>query len=173
MQTSTVWFCLHKLPACMPEKSLQLYLTFCDPMDCSLPGSSVRGILQARILEWSDTPCSWGPSQPRDQTSDSYISCIGIPSKLFQLSQLFVTLWTVACQAPLSMGFSRQEYWSGLPCSPLGGFPNPGIEPTPLTSCIGRQILYYQSHLGSPYMVPRIVNFVESEGTLVDAKHWG
>ena len=41
---------------------------------------------------------------------------------------LFVTPWTVAHQAPLSMGFSRQEYWSGLPCSPPGDFPNPGIK---------------------------------------------
>ena len=40
------------------------------------------------------------------------------------------TLWTIAHQAPLSMGFSRQEYWSGLPCSPPGALPNPGIEPT-------------------------------------------
>ena len=42
---------------------------------------------------------------------------------------LFVTLWTVACQAPLSMGFSRQEYWSGLPYSPPGDLPDPGMEP--------------------------------------------
>jgi len=42
---------------------------------------------------------------------------------------LFTTLWTVARQAPLSMGFSRQEYWSGLPCPPAGDLPNPGIEP--------------------------------------------
>ena len=40
---------------------------------------------------------------------------------------LFVTLWTLACQAPLSMGFSRQEYWSGLPCPPPGHLPNPRI----------------------------------------------
>ena len=39
------------------------------------------------------------------------------------------SLWTVACQAPLSMGFSRQEYWSGLPCSFLGDLPDLGIEP--------------------------------------------
>ena len=44
--------------------------------------------------------------------------------------QLFVTLWTVAHQAPLSMGFSRQEYWSGLPFPPPGDLPDPGIEPT-------------------------------------------
>ena len=41
----------------------------------------------------------------------------------------FATLWTVAHQAPLSMGFSRQEYWSGLPCPPPGDLPDPGAEP--------------------------------------------
>ena len=41
-------------------------------------------------------------------------------------------LWTVARQAPLSMGFPRQEYWSGLPCTPAGNLPDPGIESTPL-----------------------------------------
>ena len=45
-----------------------------------------------------------------------------------------VTPWTVACKAPLSMGFSRQEYWRGLPCPPPGDLPNPGIEPVSLTS---------------------------------------
>ena len=43
-----------------------------------------------------------------------------------------VTPWTVACQAPLSMGFSRQEYWSGLP--PPGDLPDPGIQPNSLRS---------------------------------------
>ena len=41
-----------------------------------------------------------------------------------------MTLWTVACQAPLSMEFSRPEYWSGLPCTPPGDLPDPGMEPT-------------------------------------------
>ena len=48
--------------------------------------------------------------------------------------QLFVTLWTIAHQAPLSMGFSRQEYWSGLPCPPPGHLPDPGIKPISLMS---------------------------------------
>ena len=48
--------------------------------------------------------------------------------------QLCPTLWTAACQAPLSMGLSRQEYWSGLPCSPPGDLPDPGIEPASPTS---------------------------------------
>ena len=43
--------------------------------------------------------------------------------------RVFAMPWTVAHKAPLSMGFSRQEYWSGLPCPPPGGLPNPGIEP--------------------------------------------
>ena len=47
---------------------------------------------------------------------------------------LFATPRTVACQAPLSMGFSRQEYWSGLPCPPPGDLPDPGIEPMSLVS---------------------------------------
>ena len=47
----------------------------------------------------------------------------------FSCVRFFVTLQTVARQAPLSMGFSRQEYWSGLPCPPLGDLPSPGIWP--------------------------------------------
>ena len=45
---------------------------------------------------------------------------------------LFVALWTITLQAPLFMGFSKQEYWSGLPCSPTGDLPKPGIEPASL-----------------------------------------
>ena len=44
------------------------------------------------------------------------------------------TLWSVALQAPLSVGFSRQDYWSGFPCSPSGALPDPGIKPESLTS---------------------------------------
>ena len=52
----------------------------------------------------------------------------------FTCALLCVTLWTVACQAPLSMGFSRKESWSGLPCPPPGNLPDPGIEPRSLAS---------------------------------------
>ena len=51
-----------------------------------------------------------------------------------QLYLTLATLWTIAYQAPLSMGFSRQEYWSGLPCPPPGDLPDPGIEPMSLMS---------------------------------------
>ena len=50
--------------------------------------------------------------------------CVACVLSIFSLVWLFVTLWTVTLQAPLSMGFSRQEYWSGLPCSSLGYLPN-------------------------------------------------
>ena len=49
--------------------------------------------------------------------------------KSFSRVPLFATPWTVACQAPPSMGFSRQEYWSGVPLPSLGDLPDPGIEP--------------------------------------------
>ena len=52
----------------------------------------------------------------------------------FSCVQPFAALWTVACQASLSMGFSGQEYWSGLPCPPPGVLPNPGLEPASLMS---------------------------------------
>ena len=62
----------YKLVACV--KLAQLCLTFCDPMDYNLPGSSVHGILQARVLEWVAIPFSRGSSQPRDQTQVSRIA---------------------------------------------------------------------------------------------------
>ena len=52
----------------------------------------------------------------------------------FKIALLFATLWTIAHQVPLSMGFSRQKYQSGLPCPSLGDLPDPGIEPASLTS---------------------------------------
>ena len=60
--------------------------------------------------------------------------CVCVCAKLLRRVQLFVILWTMARQAPLSMGCSRQEYWSGLPCPPLGDLPDPGIEPASLMS---------------------------------------
>ena len=95
--------------AAAAAKSLQLCLTLWDPIDCSLPGSSVPGILQARILEW---------------VAISFSNAWKGKGKVKLLShvQLLVTPWTAAYQAPASMGFTRQEYWSGLPVpSPSSG----------------------------------------------------
>ena len=66
----------------------------------------------------------------------------------FSRVRLFVTLWTIAKQAPLSMGFSRQEYWSELPCPPPGDLPETGIEPTSLALQADSLPL---SHQGSPH----------------------
>ena len=66
----------------------------------------------------------------------------------FSHAQLCSTLWTVARQAPLSMRFSQQEYWSGLPCLPPGDLPNPGTKPRSPTL---QGILYLLSRKGRDY----------------------
>ena len=91
----------------MHAKSLQLCLTLCNPIDSSPPGSPVPGILQARTLEWVAISFSnaW-----KWKVKVKLLSCVW-PS---------ATPRTAAFQAPPSMGFSRQEYWSGVPLpSPL------------------------------------------------------
>ena len=126
-------------------------------MDCSPPGSSVHGILQARILEWVAISFSRGSSQLMDQTHISYIPCIPLTwtqeisqeelhtscRRNLPISQdqiigggglvaescpTLATPWTVARQAPLSMGFSRPEYWSGFLFPSPGDLTDPGIE---------------------------------------------
>ena len=67
--------------------------------------------------------------------------CAGLTC--FSHVQLFATPWTIVHQVPLSMGFSRQEYWSGLPFPSPGDLPNPRLEPMSLVSFIGRQVLYH------------------------------
>ena len=65
----------------------------------------------------------------------------------FSRVQFFASLWTVAHQTPLSMGFSRQEYWSGLPCPPPGNLPDPEIKPV---SSAFQMDSFPVSHQGSP-----------------------
>ena len=68
--------CNLSLQLAAAAKLLQSCLTLCDPMDCSPSGSSVHGILQARILEWVAMPSCRGSSRPRDQTQISYVCCV-------------------------------------------------------------------------------------------------
>ena len=81
---------------------LQSCPTLCNPIDSSPPGSPVPGILQARTMEWvaSSFSNAWKWK---------------LKVKSFSRVQLLATPWTAAHQAPPSMGFSRQEYWSGVP----------------------------------------------------------
>ena len=86
--------------AAVAAKSHQSCTTLCDPIDGSPPGSPVPGILQARTLEW---------------VAIFFSNALKVKVKLLSRAQLFATPWTAAYQAPLSMGFPRQEYWSGVP----------------------------------------------------------
>ena len=83
-------------------KSLQSCPTLCDPIDGSPPGSPIPGILQVRTPEWVAISFSnaW-----KWKVKVKSLSCVRLPA----------TPWTAAYQAPPSMGFSRQEYWSGVP----------------------------------------------------------
>ena len=79
----------------------------------------------------------------------------------FSCVQLFVTLWTLAHQAPLSMRFSRQDYWSGLPCLSPGDLPDPGIGPTfPVAPALQADSLLL-SHWGRLGIKEFFLNFLE------------
>ena len=88
--------------AAAAAKSLQSCPTLCDPRDRSPPGSPVPGILQARTLEWVVISFSNAWKWKVKVKSLSRVWLVGTP-------------WTAAYQAPLLKGFSRQEYWSGVP----------------------------------------------------------
>ena len=92
----------HVAAAAAAAKSLQSCPTLCDPIDGSLPGPTVPGILQARTLEWVaiffSSAWKWE-----------------VKGKSLSRVRLLATPWTAAHQAPPSMGFSRQEYWSRVP----------------------------------------------------------
>ena len=96
---ASLWF---HAAAAAAAKSLQSCPTLCDPIDGSPPGSPVPGILQARTLEW---------------VAISFSNAWKWKNTVKSLSRvrLLATPWTAAHQAPPSMGFSRQEYWSGVP----------------------------------------------------------
>ena len=98
----SVYFYLLPFAAAAAAKLLQLYLTLCDPTDGSPPGFPIPGILQARTLEW---------------VAIAFSNAWKWKVKVKSLSHvwLLATPWTAAYQAPLPMGFSRQEYWSGVP----------------------------------------------------------
>ena len=94
----------------MKVKVAQSCPTLCNPVDCSLPGFSVHGILQARILEWVAISLSRGSSRPRDRTQVSRIG--GRHFNLWESRscvRLFVTLWTLALQALLSVDLCQEK----------------------------------------------------------------
>ena len=98
----SAFFMVQLLSVHAAAKSLQSCSTLCDPIDSSPPSSSVPGILQARTLEWVAISFSNAWKWKVKVKSFSHIRLLAAP-------------WTAAHQAPLPMGFSRQEYWSGVP----------------------------------------------------------
>ena len=88
---------------------------------------------EPRSLQWQSRVLTAGPPGNVLCVWIWVYVCICVLSR-FSRVWLFESLWTVAHQAPLSMGFSSQEYWSGLLCPSLGDLPNPGIEPASLPS---------------------------------------
>ena len=88
----------------LTAKSLQSCRTLCDPIDSSPPGFPVPGTLQARTLEWVAI-----------SFSNAWNWKVKVKVKSLSCVRLFMTPWTAAYEAPPPMGFSRQEYWSGLP----------------------------------------------------------
>ena len=145
----------------------QLCPTLCNAMDYNPPGSSVHGTFSGK-LEWVVISTSRGPCRPRER---KHVSCP--EDGFFTIEQLCVcvcarvctcartvmsdsaTPWTVTCQAPLSMQFYRQEYWSGL------SFLLQGIFPTQVSNPCLLRLLHWQayslplSHLGSSYWIIR------------------
>ena len=108
--------------AAAAAKSLQSCPTLCDPIDGSPPGSPIPGILQSRTLEWV-------------AISFSNAWKWKVKEKLLSHVRLFAIPWTAAHQAPPSMGFSRQEYWSGVP------------SPSPMSLCALTPFSCYFSHI--------------------------
>ena len=121
---------------CLCAKLLQSYPTLCDPMDCSLPGSSVHSIPQASILEWVAMPSSRASSQPRDWNHVSFVSCLfwqtgslplGPPGKSTYLNTLNVLLYIPG----FSVAAAKSLQSCLILCDPIDGsppgFPIPGI----------------------------------------------
>ena len=128
------------------------------PILVHAPGSHRNSLelteMPLRISVGSDSNAAWFPYwyflHPHFSNVCVRIGMYACMLSHFSHTYLFATPWTAVCQAPLSMGFSRREYWVGLPCPPPGDLPDPGIKPTSLISLLGRWVLYYWCHLGSP-----------------------
>ena len=141
--------CVFVCQACVCVLVAKSFLTLW-PMHCSPPGSSVHGILQTRIMECVAISFSRGSSWPRDQTQVSWIAgrfftiwatgqmstCNNVQyllsfiqfSSVPQSCPTLCDPWTVVFYAPLSMAFSKQEYWSGLPFPSSEDLPKPGTD---------------------------------------------
>ena len=143
--------------AAAADKSLQSCPTLCDPIDGSPTDSPVPGILQTRILEW---------------VAISFFNVWKWKVKVKSLSCVWLLAipWTAAYQAPPSMGFSRQEYWSVLPFPSPGDLPNPGIEPG--SPALQADALPSEPP-GKPKWSKREIKFLRENKKWMKPKAWG
>ena len=147
--------------AAAAPKSLQSCPTLCDPTDGIPPGSPVPGILQAKTLEW---------------VAISFSNAWKWKVKVKSLSRirLFVTPWTAAYQVPSSKGFSRQEYWSGLPLPSLNiCLPHSNFRKFVWDPASGCGISHYRV---SPSQTPSIFSicwvFLDSDSEFLNLPKW-
>ena len=121
-----MYVCIHTYIEKLKVLVSHLCPALCNPMSYSLPSSSIHGILQASILEWIAIPFCRESSQPRDWTRSPVLQSDSLLSEPpgtaaanhFSRVRLCATPQMAAHQASLSLGFSRQEHWSGLPFPP-------------------------------------------------------
>ena len=110
----------------------------------AISGKNLENVMLSKEASYRRPHAIWFHLRETPRTGRFYRQEAG--SAVLSQSCLCATPWPAACQAPLSMGFSRPEYWSGLPCPPPGDLPNPGIKPGFL-HC--RQTLYHLSYQGN------------------------
>ena len=147
--------------AAVAAKSLQLYLTLWDPRDSSPPGSPIPGILQARTLGW---------------VFISFSNAWKWKVKVKSLSRvrLLETPWTAAHQAPSSMGFSRQEYWSGFPLPSLRKISTSALltVPKPLTCVYHNKLWKILQEMGIPdHLTCLLRNLYAGQEATVTTRH--
>ena len=124
-KTRSFWIVLKLSSALVPQKVMVLE-SKSFPYTQSILPFSLSSRTHAQTLKTFPI-LKWSLLHKFPKVSSNYTCCSAVLS-CFSCVQLFETWWTVARQAPLSMGFSRQEYLSGLPGTPLGDLPDPGIE---------------------------------------------
>ena len=163
LNSGSNWFVLtHKAEminigyAAAAAKSLQSCPALCDPIDSSPPGSPIPGILQTRTLEWVAFSNAWKGK---------------VKVKLLSHVQPLATPWTAAYQAPLSMRFSRQEYWSGVPLpSPNIGYRYRLTPDTDMDTDMDIVIGTYPSHL-YPCLLPNTSHNLQTTLGLINKDH--
>ena len=134
LRSSSELITIHSLNCfSLPDLFLSLFLWYHFAIFQSLPIVLIALLCLSNIRDIPTCPCPWLPGSILPLLNNSFSLFMCVHAKSLQ-SCLTVTLWTVTPQAPLSLVYSRQESWNGMPCPPPGHLPNPGIKPVSLMS---------------------------------------